>query len=151
MVRAASRIATNAEKIRSLAKGSSEDRAQQPSTDRGSRPVSRQDHHAAQREGRVPTDILSDGYDSSGDAAGSEQVLALLRSGVSARQSMDLTSASSEYKRASSLQSGRKGKKLNKYTVWLRGLAARYSKDTLRSAALDIQRCYRGMLGREDD
>ena len=99
---------------------------------------------------RTPKDVLSDGYDSGGEA-GSEQVLALLRSGVSARQSMDLNGASSEYKRAQHLQNGRKASRpTNKYTIWLRMLAKRHGKARLRTAALDIQRCYRGMLARED-
>ena len=71
-------------------------------------------------------------------------------SGVKARQDMDLNNASTAYNRAAMLQNGRKGKPKNKYTIWLRSLAARHGKDKVRAAARDIQRCYRGMLGRED-
>jgi len=151
MVRAA-RVAANADKIRALARGGVEDRERRPSTGerRAVRAPSRQGQNDADgiEVQKTPTDILSDGYDSGGDT-GSEQVLALLRSGVHARQSMDLNNASSEYKRAASLQKTRKAKPKNKYTIWLRGVAARYGKEDVREAARDIQRCYRGMLGRE--
>ena len=151
MVRAASRVADNADKIRTLARGGGRDRDEAGT--RRSRPPSRQDFVGsdnAQGERRAaPLDILSDGYDSGGDT-GSEQVLALLRSGVNARQTMDLGNAKSAFSRASQLQSNRKGKPKNKYTVWLRGVAARLGKEEVRKAARDIQRCYRGMLGRED-
>ena len=107
MVRAASRVADNADKIRTLARGGGRDRDEAGT--RRSRPPSRQDFVGsdnAQGERRAaPLDILSDGYDSGGDT-GSEQVLALLRSGVNARQTMDLGNAKSAFSRASQLQSG---------------------------------------------
>ena len=153
MVRAASatRVAANADKIRALARGVGEGE-RKPRTKTEPRHDVHEEEVAMEqgRQGRqVPTDILSDGYDSGGDA-GSEQVLALLRSGVSARQSMDLNNASSEYRRAASLQRSRKNKPKNKYTIWLRGRAQQHGKDAVRAAARDIQRYYRGMLGRED-
>ena len=153
MVRSASatRVAANADKIRALVRGDGE---RKPRVRGADRPQSRQEEDEEMEPGqeqgdRLPTDILSDGYDSGGDA-GSERVLALLRSGISARQSMDLHNASSDYKRAASLQKSRKSKPRNKYTIWLRGLAKQHGKEAVRKAARDIQRCYRGMLGRED-
>jgi hypothetical protein len=109
VVRAGSRVAENADKIRALARGGGRDREQTGSQSRRSRPPSRQDFARSDEvegERQAPRDILSEGYDSGGDT-GSEQVLALLRSGVNARQSMDLGNAKSDFSRASQLQSNR--------------------------------------------
>lgn len=105
-----------------------------------SRPASRMEHH-------LPTDILSDDYESDGDA--SERVISLLKNGVRARQSSDLRTARTEFAKASRVQQNR-NKRRKKLDLWLLDLARLHGKDQVRGAARDIQRCYRGMLGREE-
>lgn len=93
------------------------------------------------------TDCLSDGWDSDGDS--SERVVSLLISGVRARQGNDFESARDDYKRASAMQA-RRGKKQGGLHGWLFSLCKLRGKQTLRKAAMDIERYYRGMLGRLD-
>jgi hypothetical protein len=60
-----------------------------------------------------------------------------------------IQAARSAYRKASSVQA-RRGKKPTKMTMWLLSIAAKYGKLRVRNSVLDIQRLYRGMLGRLD-
>ncbi|EKX34047.1 hypothetical protein GUITHDRAFT_147505 [Guillardia theta CCMP2712] len=96
---------------------------------------------------REPTDLLSDGYES--EDSNSERVIALLKSGIRARQSDNLCGARSHFARAARIQQSR-GRQRSKLDLWLRSLADSWGKARVRKAALDVQRTYRGMLGREE-
>ena len=98
---------------------------------------------------RIPTDCLSDGYNSSDDQEQSQRVVKLLQSGVRARQADQISLAKSDYARARAMQSSR-GRKASKLRSWLEGVAKVHGKDRVRLAAQDIQRVYQGMLGRMD-
>eukprot|EP00960_Hanusia_phi_P076024 768503-Hanusia_phi.AAC.1 len=119
------------------------------------RPASRRSEHADTDEGdearshttRQPTDMLSDGYES--EECSSDLVLSLLKSGIRARQSDNLYGARSQFARAARIQRSR-GRQQSKLDVWLRSLANTWGKVIVRKSALDIQRVYRGMLGREE-
>lgn len=95
----------------------------------------------------VPTDCLSDGYAS--DDESSLRVVALLKSGVRARQADQIAAAKSDYAKARAMQTNR-GKKKSKLAVWLEGVARKHGKERVREAAREIQRVYQGMLGRVD-
>jgi len=95
----------------------------------------------------VPTDCLSDGYERDEDS--SLRVVALLKSGVSARQADQISAAKSDYAKARAMQSNR-GKKKSKLALWLEAQARKHGKERVREAARDIQRVYQGMLGRVD-
>ena len=91
-----------------------------------SRSGSRQSTKASRcKSERRPTDILSDGYES--DESNGERVVQLLKSGVRARQSEDLTAARDDFARASLLQQKRSRVK-RKIDLWLDAIAKKHGK-----------------------